>query len=445
MLANLRLQSNMAVGGSVGGAEGYGGAVQCYHSSTLIYGCYFRDNQGNGRGGALGIYGYGYPVLLANLFQGNECKQLSQANGRLDGGAIAVATCTPNIEFKTATEIQDVIATAIGATRADVDKLQAVMKHLKDGDDITLSQLYDVSDVALKFSSYDIASQFDKSKIKVAEGSRLSLVDNWFEANTAADDGGGLYLSVHTHVYGRRNVLRNNRAGSNGGGVRISYGSELVLEDSRIEACESNYKKIARVPKLVGSGMRDKQDSGGGIGARNCRLVLRNSTVIGNTAHGFAGGGIFYNSSDEGMEFHDTMHKAFGFFSPELTVSGGQITDNRATKLPAQTADHGKGGGIYVLRYKHDYISSETAVTVAEGLGIGDKVAFRADKLVIDLDAVDFSGNRAHVQEATGSAVPAGDDNFFFAEMIDDVTRKDADLTASAPRFSFTYVSQNER
>ena len=103
--------------------------MQCYHSSTLIYGCYFRDNQGNGRGGALGIYGYGYPVLLANLFQGNECKQLSQANGRLDGGAIAVATCTPNIEFKTATEIQDVIATAIGATRADVDKLQGVMKH----------------------------------------------------------------------------------------------------------------------------------------------------------------------------------------------------------------------------------------------------------------------------------------------------------------------------
>ena len=154
---------------------------------------------------------------------------------------------------------------------------------------------------------------------------------------------------------------------------------------------ESNYKKIAPVPKLVGSGMRDKQDSGGGIGARNCRLVLRNSTVIGNTAHGFAGGGIFYNSSDEGVEFHDTMHKALRVLLHRSSRSA--VARSRTTARPScppKLPTTGEVGVIYVLRYKHDYISSETAATVAEGLGIGDKVAFRADKLVIDLDAVDF-------------------------------------------------------
>ena len=306
--------------------------------------------------------------------------------------------------------------------------------------------MLEVKPTAIKFSNYDLALQFDPEKLKEANTSRLSLVDNWFEANVADDDGGAVYLSVHTGVYGRRNVLRNNRAGGNGGGIRISYGSELVLDNSRIEACESNYKKQEQVRTWSAAGRGTRQDSGGGIGARNCRLVLRECTVIGNTAHGWAGGGIFYNSSEEGMEFHDTMHEAFKFRDPQLTVLGGRIADNRATKLAGQTADHGKGGGVYVLRYKHDYIPRELEFVVAEGLrGLREQVNFRADKLVITLDAVDFSGNQAHVQEATGSAVPAGDDNFFFAEMIDDVTRKDADLTASAARFSFTYLSQNER
>ena len=253
---------------------------------------------------------------------------------------------------------------------------------------------------------------------------------------------------MHTGAYGRRNVLRNNRAGSNGGGIRISYGSELVLDDSRIEPCESNYQKVVQEPNLLGGGMRDKKDSGGGIGARNCRLVLRNCSVTGNTAHGWAGGGIFYTSSEEGMEFHDTMHEAFRFREPELTVLGGRIADNRATKLDGQTADHGKGGGVYVLRYKHDYLTGVVgalASLVASIADLAELVEFRADKLVITLDAVDFSGNQAHVQEATGSAVPAGDDNFFFAEMVDDVTRKDLDLTTSPGPFSFSYLSQNER
>ena len=405
VLANLLLESNQSHGGSVGGAEGYGGAVQCYHSSTLIYGCYFRDNQGNGRGGALGIYGYGYPVLLANLFRNNTCDKLSEANSRKDGGAVAVVTCTPIVEYKTEAEAIAQIATAIGSTPADVEKLQLFMKVLKDGNFPGLDPMLEVKPTAIKFSNYDLALQFDPEKLKEANTSRLSLVDNWFEANVAEDDGGAVYLSVHTGVYGRRNVLRNNRAGGNGGGIRISYGSELVLDNSRIEACESNYKKQEQVDNLVGGGTRDKTDSGGGIGARNCRLVLRECTVIGNTAHGWAGGGIFYNSSEEGMEFHDTMHEAFKFRDPQLTVLGGRIADNRATKLAGQTTDHGKGGGVYALRYKHDYIPRELEFVVAKVSGLREQVNFRADKLVITLEAVDFSGNKAHFQEATGSAV----------------------------------------
>jgi hypothetical protein len=171
--------------------------------------------------------------------------------------------------------------------------------------------------------------------------------------------------------------------------------------------------------------------------------VLRNCQVVGNTAHGFAGGGIYFNSSEEGMEFHDTMHEAFKFNTPELTVRGGRVADNRATKLAAQGDDHGKGGGIYVLRYKND--PPDLAAVFGNVPVLQDYVAFRADKLTLTLDAVEFAGNRGHVAEPSGSSTPAGDDNLYVAEMIDNRTFKDDALATAAGRSSFSYASVKER
>ena len=50
--------------------------------------------------------------------------------------------------------------------------------------------MLEVKPTAIKFSNYDLTLQFDPEKLKEANTSRLSLVDNWFEANVAEDDGG---------------------------------------------------------------------------------------------------------------------------------------------------------------------------------------------------------------------------------------------------------------
>ena len=49
--------------------EGFGGAICLRHAGILIDNCLFIDNEANGRGGALGVFGYGWPVIQKCRFE----------------------------------------------------------------------------------------------------------------------------------------------------------------------------------------------------------------------------------------------------------------------------------------------------------------------------------------------------------------------------------------
>ena len=111
-----------------------------------------------------------------------------------------------------------------------------------------------------------------------------------------------------------------------------------------------------------------------------------------------------------------TPCEAFRFRDPQLTVLGGRIADNRAANLPAKPPT--TAGWWRLCCGTNTTTFHESWVCGRKGFRPREQVNFRADKVVITLDAVDFSGNPGTRPGGAGSAF-TGDDNFFFTEMID--------------------------
>src|SRR5262249_33600299 len=106
--------------------------------------------------------------------------------------------------------------------------------------------------------------------------------------------------------------------------------------------------------------------AGGGISARNAPLVQLEKTVVrNNTANGYAGGGVYFITTDEGplptilsvpswdFDWNDFLWTIYQYDGAPLTIDhDSSFLDNRATTLSGQAADLGKGGAIYILRWK---------------------------------------------------------------------------------------------
>ena len=109
----------------------------------------------------------------------------------------------------------------------------------------------------------------------------MRIAENQILENIATDDGGGIYMSVRAYGAFERNVIQSNRARGAGGGLRASFGCDIVMQGDKIISNRSN--SSLDVPARSG---------GGGIAARNSTLLLSDVTIEANTANGFAGGGI---------------------------------------------------------------------------------------------------------------------------------------------------------
>ncbi len=60
--------------------EGFGGAVCARHSGILIDKCLFNNNEANGRGEAVGVFGYGWPIIEQCRFENNRSERLNIVN-----------------------------------------------------------------------------------------------------------------------------------------------------------------------------------------------------------------------------------------------------------------------------------------------------------------------------------------------------------------------------
>lgn len=307
-----------AVGGGLFG-EGFGGGIAVYHSSPAILGCLIKFNQANSRGNGIGVFGYGWPTIADTVIMANE-GYVGGENPRHDGGGIGIEIAVTKVE--TEVELGFIIMTP--------------------GD--TLHEAFNPIDLG-------------RAAANLVRICRCSLL-----SNIAADDGGGLYVTSASRVLMRHTDVLNNQSYSNGGGIRATFGSSLFMRD-----CSVNYNHSQANNVLLNGDGSEKKAGGGGIATRNMKLVdLVRTEVRHNVAHGWAGGGLSFVSTDEGrlpgwVDYMDFDWNDFlwnpAIYKHDRAVlridADCEIASNEATCLTGlQTVDHGKGGGLYVLRWK---------------------------------------------------------------------------------------------
>lgn len=110
----------------------------------------------------------------------------------------------------------------------------------------------------------------------VIEGT-VTLNDSAVADNTAAASGGGIVVASGATLTAIRTAIRDNTSGSNGGGIYNTGGTVTVTDSTLAGNTAHGYSS----------------GSGGGIFNNNGMVTVTNSTVSGNTAHddrGFSGG-----------------------------------------------------------------------------------------------------------------------------------------------------------
>jgi hypothetical protein len=280
--------------------DNFGGGIFVYFCSPVIANNRITNNSTKRRGGGVGIWGYGWPVLSGNIIANN----IAERDEGGDGGAVAIEIAIPDHEW--------------------------------------------TAPVSTEFTN-DMA--WDDDHIEQARQNHVKFIGNQIIENRARDDGGGIYLSVMTAAYFETNLIQSNQSGGNGGGIRASFGSAIIMDGDSVLNNESNYLRNAA-----------NDDGGAGIACRDCQLFLSNVRIEDNTAYGWAGGGILFFSSKEGgrtLGDEDSYDEILAeVFNPErftLAIDGNSsIANNRSVRLPGQSPDRRKGGGVYVLRFLNE-------------------------------------------------------------------------------------------
>jgi len=363
-------------------AEGYGGGIGSYHSSPAISGCLIERNHAGGRGSGIGAWGYGWPTIFDCTVRGNIAPSSTPGRKvRGDGGGIAITISVNDIE--------------------NVDELLETTREM-------------------------LASRWTPEKLQRARRTWARVTNCLIENNQAFDDGGGIFISIASNVRINKTTIRNNKAVNNGGGIRVTMRSELIVIGGIISGNVSNSEGIIKTDA-----------GGGGISSRNTTLLqLRGVTIRDNLAHGWAGGGISFISTNEGdftdkwlfvtppnFDWNDVLlhPEIFAFTHADLVIDDATaVRDNKADMIEGQDADHGKGGGLYLLRFK------------------GKRSATRIEPVIITGQPINIRIESVTSLDPSNSGTFPGTNRIFVDDqsLVPHVTKNDADLPASD---SFNY------
>lgn len=199
--------------------------------------------------------------------------------------------------------------------------------------------------------------------------------------------GGGLYIYQPTADFAANVTISGgtiaNNHGASGGGVYISGGANVVIRNATISGNVAD----------IGGGIFSKADANG-----ETSLVLRQSTVSGNSATG-DGGGI-YTYADGG-------------YTAVLTIDGATITRNTSD---SNTDGMGVGGGIFAKAYS-GALPGTVTVTLANSIATGniDSTGTAAD--IYDFTAHagggagDTSATFSFIGDNENSGIPEGNPN----------------------------------
>lgn len=303
--------------------EGFGGGIAAYHSSPAILGCSIYHNRANSRGKGIGIFGYGWPTIVDTEVRENLSADFGESNPRHDGGGIGIQICV--------TEQESMLALA--------------------------NQIY--NNLPLNLAFY-------QPRLKLGRENFVRVARCKIIGNSAWDDGGGIYLTCASKLIIRSTKIWLNEALANGGGVRTTFGSDAIIRDCEIVGNHSQADGLA-----LNEDGDEKRAGGGGIAARNANLLdIVRTLIADNVANGWAGGGVSFVSTDEGALFGGWV----GWFGGQIAQfdwnnflwdkliydhdhallridAASSFHLNRATRFSDQITDHGKGGGLYALRW----------------------------------------------------------------------------------------------
>ncbi len=177
----------------------------------------------------------------------------------------------------------------------------------------------------------------------------IRMNGNTVRSNRCISDGGGLYATgnVPLEIRGPNASFEENRAGENGGGIRVSYAARLTVVGATIAQNQAN---------TIGA----ERDGGGGLAARNAIVRLEDCGLSGNIANNFAGGALFFTSAFEGGfgpsgfvgnrsgQFDEIMRDDYGFGARQYSVIDCRGSGNRAT------GPSSAGGFMYCVRVEGD-------------------------------------------------------------------------------------------
>lgn len=307
-IRNCVIRNNTTINEGYFSERGFGGGICTYHSSAFIFHNRITDNTSASRGGGIGVFGYGWPVITDNIIKNNQTVDTDRG----DGGGIGIVIAYPN--------------------------------NLISVDTINI--------LSLTSNSW-ITAELDSARFR-----QVLIIRNIIEGNQARDDGGGIYMSVLSRVKCIDNTIQYNTASNAGGGIRCTMGSELQMRGDHIEYNIAN--------------TNNSTNGGGGIASRNSNVDLVDVVIQENITCGFAGGGVYYNSTDAGKilgvyKWDKILRDVFNSKEFFLKICDNTaIQNNIVTLHQNSTKDTRKGGGVYVLRTKADWHD----ITINDGLPI---------------------------------------------------------------------------
>jgi len=205
-----------------------------------------------------------------------------------------------------------------------------------------------------------------------ADNARINLTTATFRDNTAANNGGGLYLTNNSTLHGTASSIGQEATGLYNEAVR---GAGIYAITSTIDFAGSIINNRAT-------------SSGGGLYAANSTVTLTNATVGGTGANlpnllgpsGHEGAGLYLTDNTHAL-LNNTVVTSNTFQSTTYTYGGGvlvdagsvlTLTNSRIERHFAPDPSNGRGAGLYVrnatVTLDNSQIISNTAGTVGGGV-----------------------------------------------------------------------------
>lgn len=240
-----------------------------------------------------------------------------------------------------------------------------------------------------------------------------AIRNSTISGNVSNGNGGGLNMRVRSDGLLQtidHSTISNNRSGSLGGGIHST--DTLTITNSTISGNTAALYGGGGIYHLLGplilrdstvAGNEATTYGGGGIATRRGGILLVNSTVSGNTAGEFGGGGGIFHAGDDGEGYLRLKYSTVSGNSAR-EYGGGIYSGVRTTLSQSQITGNSAylgAGGVYsfekplVIRY------SSVSDNVAEG-GDGGGVLSVTEGATLIMANSTVSGNRALVGSGGG-------------------------------------------